>query len=110
MGRGAPPSWWSYPSTIRPANRRKGMSGRILVVDDDASIRETFELQLGRRGYEVETAESGEKALNLLQEFGPSLVITDLRMPGMDGLELLRRIREGSEADVVVITAHESME
>ena len=86
------------------------MSGRILVVDDDASIRETFELQLGRRGYEVETAESGEKALNLLQEFGPSLVITDLRMPGMDGLELLRRIREGSEADVVVITAHESME
>lgn len=86
------------------------MSGRILVVDDDASIRETFELQLGRRGYEVETVESGEKALNLLQEFGPSLVITDLRMPGMDGLELLRRIREGSEADVVVITAHESME
>ena len=86
------------------------MSGRILVVDDDASIRETFELQLGRRGYEVETAESGEKALNLLQEFGPSLVITDLRMPGMDGLELLRRIREASEADVVVITAHESME
>jgi DNA-binding NtrC family response regulator len=86
------------------------MSGRILVVDDDASIRETFELQLGRRGYEVETVESGEKALNLLQEFGPSLVITDLRMPGMDGLELLRRVREGSEADVVVITAHESME
>jgi len=86
------------------------MSGRILIVDDDASIRETFELQLGRRGYEVEAVESGEKALNLLQEFGPSLVITDLRMPGMDGLELLRRIREGSEADVVVITAHESME
>ncbi|NNM05502.1 MAG: sigma-54-dependent Fis family transcriptional regulator [Gemmatimonadetes bacterium] len=86
------------------------MSHRILVVDDDASIRETFEIHLERRGYQVRSAETGENALNQLEAFGPSLVITDVRMPGMDGLELLRRVREGSDADVIVITAHESME
>ncbi len=86
------------------------MSKRILVVDDDASIRETFEIHLERRGYQVRSADSGETALNQLEAFEPSLVITDVRMSGMDGLELLRRIREGSDADVIVITAHESME
>jgi len=86
------------------------MSERILVVDDDSSIRETFEIHLERKGYEILSAESGEKALNQLESFKPSLVITDVRMPGMDGLELLRRVREGSDADVIVITAHESME
>ncbi len=86
------------------------MSHRILVVDDDASIRETFELHLQRRGYEVRSAEGGEQALNQLEAFGPAVVITDVRMGGMDGLELLRRVRQGSDADVIVITAHESME
>ncbi|MFH1766289.1 MAG: sigma-54 dependent transcriptional regulator [Gemmatimonadota bacterium] len=86
------------------------MSRRILVVDDDASIRETFEIHLRRKGYEVRTAEDGERALNLLDSFEPALVITDVRMAGMDGLELLRRVRRGSDADVIVITAHEGME
>ncbi len=86
------------------------MSHRILVVDDDASIRETFEIHLERRGYQVRTAETGEKALNQMESFGPELVITDVRMPGLDGLELLKRVRDGSDADVIVITAHESME
>jgi two-component system NtrC family response regulator/two-component system response regulator HydG len=86
------------------------MTQRILVVDDDASIRETFEIHLRRRGYEIRTAEDGESALNQTAAFRPAVVITDVRMGGMDGLELLRRIREGSAADVIVITAHESME
>lgn len=86
------------------------MTRRILVVDDDASIRETFEIHLQRKGYEVRSAEDGEKALNLMDSFGPALVITDVRMTGVDGLELLRRVRQGSDAEVIVITAHESME
>jgi len=86
------------------------MTRRILVVDDDPSIRETFELHLGRKGYEVHSADSGERALNQLETFGPAVVITDVCMGGMDGLELLRRVRKGSDADVIVITAHESME
>jgi DNA-binding NtrC family response regulator len=86
------------------------MTRRILVVDDDPSIRETFEIHLERRGYEVRTAEDGDSALSLMSSYRPSLVITDVRMPGMDGLELLRRVRKGSDADVIVITAHENME
>jgi DNA-binding NtrC family response regulator len=86
------------------------VSERILIVDDDASIRETFEHHLARQGHEVATAESAEDALALLPGFEPVLVITDIRMPGMDGIELLRRVREANkDLDVLVITAHEDM-
>jgi DNA-binding NtrC family response regulator len=86
------------------------MSRRILVVDDDASIRETFEHHLTRSGHQVATAASAEAALDHIAELDPALVITDLRMPGMDGLELLRRVRAAMpDVDVLVITAHEDM-
>jgi len=87
------------------------MTKRVLVVDDDDSIRETFEYHLGRAGYQVSTAASAEEALGFLSEFDPGVVITDLRMPGMDGLQLLGRIRAAvPETDVLVITAHEDMQ
>jgi len=87
------------------------MTKRVLVVDDDDSIRETFQYHLDRAGYQVTTAESAEEALGLMAEAEPGIVITDIRMPGMDGLELLRRIRAASpETDVLVITAHEDMQ
>jgi DNA-binding NtrC family response regulator len=87
------------------------MSERILVVDDDRSIRETFEQHLGRSGYEVATAPSAEEALVLLTEVEPGLVVTDVRMPGMDGIEFLKRVRsEVSDLDVIVITAFDDMQ
>ena len=60
------------------------MSRRILVVDDDASIRETFVDHLAASGYEVSAVDSAERALGRIADFDPSLVITDVRMSGME--------------------------
>jgi two-component system response regulator AtoC len=87
------------------------MRERILVVDDDTAIRRTFKQHLTEQGYSVATAESAEEALTLLSDVDPALIIADIRMPGMDGIELLRHVRSGTDGvDVLVMTAHEDME
>jgi two-component system response regulator AtoC len=86
------------------------MSRRILVVDDDKPIAATLKRHLSRSGFETWIAESAEEALSVLSEADPDLVITDICMPGMDGLDLLERIRGSmEEVDVIVITAFEDM-
>ena len=67
---------------------------RILVVDDDESLRRVTQLQLQEAGYDVLTAPNGEQALPLVEAEAPALVISDLKMPGVSGLELLKKIRE----------------
>jgi DNA-binding NtrC family response regulator len=87
------------------------MSERILIVDDDTDALEVIKTRLTHGGFEVETAESAEQALARIAAFSPGLVVTDIRMSGMSGLELLERIRSGTEGvDVVVMTGHEDME
>ncbi|MBI4403968.1 MAG: sigma-54-dependent Fis family transcriptional regulator [Deltaproteobacteria bacterium] len=84
---------------------------RILVVDDEESIREFFEIMLKREGYEVVTASNGIEALEALKKRQADLVITDIQMPEMSGLELLGKIREmDSELMVIMITAFGSTE
>ncbi len=79
---------------------------RILVVDDEASARAGLEKLLGGEGYRVETAESAEAALGVAADFAPDVVVTDLRMPGMDGVELTRRLREQDKhLPVILATA-----
>src|SRR6478609_10805892 len=86
------------------------MTDRIMVVDDDRSIRETLESHFRDSGYEVSVAASAEEALSRVAAVDPSLVITDVRMGGMDGLSLLAKLREHRpETDVIVITAFEDM-
>ena len=80
---------------------------QILVVDDEPNLRRVLSAQLERDGYEVHTAEDGEQALGILKEHHIDLVITDLRMPKIDGMELLRRAQKlDAELPVVMITAH----
>ncbi len=84
---------------------------RILVVDDDVSLRRVLEYNLQEAGYEVLTAGSGEEGLRLFEERGPALVITDLKMPGMGGFQLLKEVKEkASDALVIVITAFGAVE
>jgi two-component system, NtrC family, response regulator AtoC len=80
---------------------------QILVVDDEANLRRVLSAQLARDGYEVHTAEDGEAALAFLKEHHIDLVITDLRMPRVDGMDLLRAaLRDDPSRPVVMLTAH----
>ncbi len=82
------------------------VKGRILVVDDEASARSGLERLLVQEGFAVKSAPDGAAALRVAAEFAPDVVVTDLKMPTMDGLELLRRLREQDEAlPVIVATA-----
>jgi two-component system nitrogen regulation response regulator NtrX len=83
------------------------MKGRILVVDDEESIRGTLRLILEYEGYEYLEAADGRSALSVNGECQPDLILLDIKMPGMDGLELLRRLnKEGGHSQVVVISGH----
>ncbi len=83
----------------------------ILIIDDHDSMREGLELLLRRRGHRTRAAESGKRGLELLSEEAADLVITDLKMARMDGMEVLRRVKEGlPETEVMVITAHGTIE
>jgi len=84
---------------------------RVLVIDDDASVRRVLKLQLEEAGYEVHSARDSADAEAALSAVRPQLVITDLMMPGGSGLELLQRIRsEGLDTTVIIITAFGSVE
>jgi two-component system, OmpR family, KDP operon response regulator KdpE len=77
---------------------------RVLVVDDQPQITRVLRTVLSSQGYQVRTAGEGEAALSSFNEFRPELVITDLFMPHMDGLELCRRIRSMSNVPIIVLS------
>jgi DNA-binding NtrC family response regulator len=82
------------------------MKTRILVIDDDASLRRVLEYNLQEAGYAVAVASSGEEGLSLFETVDPALVITDMQMPGMSGMQLLAAVKERSpETLVIMITA-----
>ena len=86
-------------------------SGKILVVDDEPAEREGLARLVGQWGYEVETAASGEEALNLVETQHPAVVLTDLVLPEMDGLTLLQRLKEtGRPPIVLLVTGHGTVE
>jgi two-component system KDP operon response regulator KdpE len=78
---------------------------RILVVDDEPQIRRSLQVNFERSGYAVETVESGEGALSSFRNRRPDVVILDLIMPGMGGVEVVRRIRESSTVPIIVLSA-----
>ena len=83
---------------------------RVLLVDDEADLLSLWKLRLEGNGYEVETALSGEEALAKFSMVTPHVVLTDLRMPGIDGMALFEAIREKNKAvPVIIITAHGSI-
>jgi signal transduction histidine kinase len=83
----------------------------ILLVDDEDDIREVVGMSLADIGYTVHSAENGEDALRIFRKIGPPIVMTDIKMPGIDGIELLQTIkRENPDTEVVMITGHGDMD
>ena len=87
------------------------MHETILLVDDEAGIRTVLGIALADIGYTVHTAENGKQALKVFGQVRPAIVLTDIKMPDMDGIELLRRIKaQDAETEVIMFTGHGDME
>jgi len=82
----------------------------VLIIDDDPLIRKTLSSHLAKQGFEVYLAEDGDEGIQKFAEFRPELVLLDVRLPGLDGIEVLRRIKErNKKAYVLVMTAFDDM-
>jgi NADH-quinone oxidoreductase subunit E/NADP-reducing hydrogenase subunit HndA len=87
------------------------MKGNVLVVDDEQVVLRSCERVLGAEGYYVHTADSARKALELIRENAYDLMLTDIRMPEMDGIELARQVKEKNpDLDIIIMTGHPSQE
>jgi signal transduction histidine kinase len=87
------------------------MDKTVLFVDDEKDICDVLSISLSDLGYKVYTAENGQEALRIIQEINPPIVLTDIRMPVMDGIELLRRIKlQSPETEVIMVTGHGDMD
>jgi two-component system response regulator MprA len=85
-------------------------TGRVLVVEDDAAISDVLRRSLRTEGHDVRTAEDGERALLEAADFIPDLVILDLGLPGIDGVEVCRRLREKGDVPILILTARSGTE
>ena len=83
----------------------------LLLVDDEQGIRKILGITLLDKGYDVSVAPNGEEALRIFKKIRPGIVITDIKMPGMDGIELLKHIKaHDAETEVIMITGHGGIE
>lgn len=87
------------------------MKAKLLIVDDEAAVRESLREVLRTDGYEIDAAETGEKALNAIQENDYDLILLDIRMPGMSGIEVLRKVNQvAPDTKVIMLTGHGTVE
>src|SRR5215211_985131 len=81
------------------------MGARVLVVDDEPVLVDTIRYSLGREGFDVQVASDGHEALRLARAVPPDLMVLDLMLPGLDGLEVCRDIRRDSTVPILMLTA-----
>jgi DNA-binding response OmpR family regulator len=84
--------------------------GRVLVIEDDESIADVLRRTLRQEGHEVRSSVDGVEALHAAEEFVPDLVILDLGLPGLDGVEVCRRLRADSDVPILILTARSELD
>src|ERR1700727_1260842 len=80
---------------------------RILVVDDEPQITRVLRTSLSAQGYDIRIANSGEMALEIMKDWSPNLIITDLSMPSIDGVQLCRTVRVNSQIPIIVLSVRD---
>jgi DNA-binding response OmpR family regulator len=83
------------------------MSDKVLVVEDDLTLRETLEYNLARQGYEVHAAADGQTALDIARQEQPDLILLDIMLPGLDGFEVCRVLRQEMSVPILMLTARD---
>jgi len=105
------PQWYNVPKKPTPAGRPAPAveenlgTMRILIVDDDRPSLKMTAFLLREEGYTVFTADNGQDALRMIEEKNPDLLVLDVMMPGMDGLEVTRRIRRSTNLPIIILSA-----
>ena len=84
-----------------------GEHARILVVDDESQITRVLRTALSAQGYDIRVANDGEMALEIMKDWTPNLIVTDLAMPNLDGVQLCRRIRATSQVPIIVLSVRD---
>src|ERR1700675_1200064 len=111
VGNGIPFPWGQSPSSSASSPRRRrsvsAATPNILVVEDESSIASFVSLYLKNAGYGVRTAANGTEALASAQSEQPSLIVLDLMLPDIDGIEICRRIRQKSDVPILMLTARD---
>lgn len=99
--------WCSREETPLPRDMRTTMKHKILVVDDEQSVADTLRIIFQKRGFECRAAYSGEEAIACTDEFCPELLLCDISMPGISGLEVVLRVtRKCPNCRVLLLTGH----
>ena len=88
----------------------EGQAGRVLVVEDDEAIADVLRRTLRQEGHEVRSSGDGIEALQAAEQFAPDLVILDLGLPGLDGVEVCRRLRADSDVPILILTARSDLD
>ena len=107
MSRGAAFSPVTIGSVLSEAEQ---VGGRVLIVEDDMDIADALRRSLRNEGYEVKTSADGIEALDVAAGFVPDLVVLDLGLPGMDGVEVCRRLRSDGDVPILMLTARAETE
>lgn len=81
---------------------------KILVVEDEESIRESLAFLLSKEGYQVESVSNGAEAINVFEKFSPDLVLLDIMLPGVSGVEITKKIRLSSQTPIIMLTAKDT--